>query len=142
MVRTLKLTVLIGLITSAASVTIDDLRNVLQTHMQKLWTLYRSFDVETRGHKHKCIYAEVRRVGTDQYRYLQHYEVANTWRSNMYVAKLLPPERRGQGPIMRISSYQKEDCQEAQPQWGCRSSLLMFRQSGLVVRAGGLYTTL
>uniref|UniRef100_A0A224YNB9 Lipocalin n=1 Tax=Rhipicephalus zambeziensis TaxID=60191 RepID=A0A224YNB9_9ACAR len=107
MVRTLKLTVLIGLITSAASVTIDDLRNVLQTHMQKLWTLYRSFDVETRGHKHKCIYAEVRRVGTDQYRYLQHYEVANTWRSNMYVAKLLPPERRGQGPIMRISSYQK-----------------------------------
>uniref|UniRef100_L7LQL5 Putative group i salivary lipocalin n=1 Tax=Rhipicephalus pulchellus TaxID=72859 RepID=L7LQL5_RHIPC len=100
----LKVLYFMGIIVLINGISLDNLKSALTTHRQKFWTRFRSFNVATKGHKHECIYAEVRPMSAHEYIYLQHYEVASKWHSNLFYATVLPPRKGGNGPIMRVSS--------------------------------------
>ncbi|XP_075556966.1 uncharacterized protein LOC142589065 [Dermacentor variabilis] len=99
----LNLTVLLGLVVATNSVTLEDLMNALHTQGQKLWTRYRSFDVSCSNQVYKCAYVELRCLKPGEYRYLQHYELGRSWRSNDFYAELRGKRRGAAGPIMRVS---------------------------------------
>nr|XP_050037612.1 uncharacterized protein LOC126534381 [Dermacentor andersoni] len=100
--RPSKLVLLIGMVVAINAVTLQDLKSALHTP-QKVWIRYRSFERHTSGHKHTCIYNEIRSLRPMSYLIIQHYEVDWRWRSQEAHALLY--ERRP-GPIMRLSQKQ------------------------------------
>ncbi|KAL1467110.1 hypothetical protein MTO96_042378, partial [Rhipicephalus appendiculatus] len=81
--------------------TLDELKEALHTR-QKVWTTLRSYHVPPRGHKHKCIYFEVRLTQHSYYIIDLHYQENNVWMSQRDYAKIF---RSPRGPVMRIGPY-------------------------------------
>uniref|UniRef100_L7LTA0 Putative group i salivary lipocalin n=1 Tax=Rhipicephalus pulchellus TaxID=72859 RepID=L7LTA0_RHIPC len=81
--------------------TLEELKEALQTR-QKIWTTHRSYHVPPSGHKHKCIYFEVRLTQHSYYIIDLHYEEDNVWKSQRDYAKIL---RSPRGPVMRVGTY-------------------------------------
>nr|XP_037275914.1 uncharacterized protein LOC119168623 [Rhipicephalus microplus] len=98
---TLGIVCMMTLIHATDSVTLQDLKNFLNTD-EKVWTRYRSFDLGPKEHKLKCIYADIRRKDHRCYVYAQHYEVQGQWYSQLFDAEVR--QSRSMPPVLRIKS--------------------------------------
>uniref|UniRef100_L7LT27 Putative group i salivary lipocalin n=1 Tax=Rhipicephalus pulchellus TaxID=72859 RepID=L7LT27_RHIPC len=94
------LTLLIATIVGANAVSLLDLMKALHTY-QKIWIRYRSYEKHSFGHKHKCVYSEVRMYDLRHYLLTQHYEVDGKWRTMQNYATLF--QGKGGEPVMRVS---------------------------------------
>ncbi|XP_037576163.1 uncharacterized protein LOC119458392 [Dermacentor silvarum] len=95
-----RLALLITMALGINAVTLQDLMSALHT-FEKVWVRYRSYERSTLGHKHTCLYNEVRSHRQTSYLFTQHYEVDLKWRSQQVYASVFQG-KRGE-TVMRLS---------------------------------------
>ncbi|KAL1476017.1 hypothetical protein MTO96_036841 [Rhipicephalus appendiculatus] len=91
---------LLATLVGANAVTLHDLMKALHTY-QKIWIRYRSYEKRTSGHKHSCVYSEVRMQDLRHYLLTQRYQVDWKWRIVQNYATLF--QGKSGRPIMRLS---------------------------------------